>query len=72
MRAVAARATVAVLLVLVVAGGAPSAATALDRALQDRPDEQLGPQVHLLYVTPSDGPDRALDTSGRITGSVAT
>jgi hypothetical protein len=66
------RTALALLLVHVVAGAAPTGATALDRSTQDRPDEQLGPQVHLLYVTPADGPDRSLDTNGRIATSTST
>jgi hypothetical protein len=72
VRSLAARATLALLLVHVVAGGAATGATALDRSDRDRPDEQLGPQVHILYVTPADGPDRSLDTNGRIATSVST
>jgi Divergent InlB B-repeat domain len=70
VRSFAARTTLALL--LVVAAGAPAGATVLDRASQDRPDEQLGPQVHLLYVTPADGPDRSWDTNAFIANSVAT
>jgi hypothetical protein len=51
---------------------ASAGAAALDRSLQDRPDEQLGPQVHLIYATPADGSDRAWDTNGRIASSVST
>jgi hypothetical protein len=72
MRSVAARTTLALLLVHVVAGGATTGATALDRSVQDRPDEQLGPQVHVVYVTSADGPDRSFDTSGQIAASVST
>ena len=35
----------------------------LSRATVDRRDDRAGLQVHALYVTPSDGPDRAFDTS---------
>jgi hypothetical protein len=48
---------------------APGAA-ALDRATSDRPDALAGPQVHVLYVLPSDSPDEALDTNGTIEKSV--
>ena len=72
MRSFAARSTLVLLLVYVVAGGAPTGATALDRAVEDRPDEQLGPQVHVVYVTSADGPDRSFDTSGQIATSVST
>lgn len=43
----------------------------LPRSLTDRPDEQRGPQVHVMYVLPSDGIDRSLDTDGTIGASVA-
>ena len=72
MRSVAVRTTLVLLLVHVVAGGAPTGATALDRAVEDRPDEQLGPQIHVVYVTSADGLDRVFDSSGRIATSVAT
>ena len=72
MRSFAARSTLVLLLVYVVAGGTPTGATALDRAVEDRPDEQLGPQVHVVYVTSADGPDRSFDTSGQIATSVST
>jgi uncharacterized repeat protein (TIGR02543 family) len=52
---------VAVLALVFVAG-----ASALDRTSVDRPDEAVGPQVHLVYAVPSDGPDVALDTSGTL------
>jgi hypothetical protein len=34
------------------------------RTTADQPDDVPGPQVHALYVLPSDGADRALDTNG--------
>ena len=44
---------------------------ALPRATADRLDDWAGrPQVHALYVVPSDGTDRALDTNGTIEASV--
>ena len=33
---------------------------ALQRATSDRPDDTSLPQIHLMYVLPSDGADRAL------------
>lgn len=72
VRSVAARTTLVLLLVHVVAGGTPTGATALDRSVEDRPDEQLGPEVHVVYVTPADGPDRSFDTNGQIATSVST
>ena len=52
-------------------GGASStpAANGAERATEDRPDEVTGPQVHLMYVLPSDGTDRRLDTDGTIARS---
>lgn len=44
-------------------------AQAAPRAESDRPDDQPGPQLHLLYVLPSDGQDRSLDRDGSIAGS---
>jgi hypothetical protein len=43
----------------------------LPRATVDRPDDVKGPQVHAVYVVPSDGTDRGLDTDGSIDQSVA-
>jgi hypothetical protein len=57
---------------LLASGSASSAAPdSLPRATVDRPDEAEGPQVHALYVLPSDRADRALDTNGTIDASVA-
>jgi hypothetical protein len=59
------------IVLLTSAGGAAEAGQrALPRATEDRPDEVRGPQVHAVYAIPSDGEDRALDTSGAIAGSV--
>lgn len=55
---------------------APSTTTtsgpdATPRATQDRPDDEPGvPKIHVLYLTPSDGPDDRLDVDGTIAGSV--
>jgi hypothetical protein len=43
---------------------------ALPRSTTDRPDDRQGSQIHALYVLPSDGADRALDTDGTIEASV--
>jgi hypothetical protein len=59
-------------LACVLAGAAPAARTALPRATADRPDDVLGPQVHVIYALPSDGTDRSLDTNGAIGNSVAS
>ncbi len=37
-----------------------------ERSTADRADEVTGPAIHLLYVLPSDGVDRQLDTNGTI------
>lgn len=40
------------------------------RATTDRPDDTSLDQIRFIYVTPSDGPDNAHDTSGKICNSV--
>ncbi|HLO13751.1 MAG TPA: hypothetical protein VK206_02905 [Anaerolineales bacterium] len=40
------------------------------RSIGDRADDVSGYQVHIIYVLPSDGTDRGLDTSGRLNISV--
>jgi hypothetical protein len=45
-------------------------AVSFGRVTTDRTDEVTGPQVHVLYVIPSDGTDAQLDTAGKIEGSV--
>jgi hypothetical protein len=44
---------------------------ALPRAVTDRPDDVAGPQIHAVYILPSDGVDRRFDTDGTIAASVA-
>ena len=46
------------------------AGAALPRSTADRLDDARGPQIHVVYALPSDGVDRALDTSGAIESSV--
>jgi Divergent InlB B-repeat domain len=58
---------VAAAVVLFAAG---SNAGANDRTTSDQPDEQIGPQVHLVYAVPAGGADRGLDTNGTIAGWV--
>jgi hypothetical protein len=48
------------------------AAAPLERVFADRPDEAVGPQVHLVYAVPSDAKDGALDTNGTIGAWAAT
>jgi hypothetical protein len=43
-----------------------------ERALTDRPDEVSGAQVHVVYVLPSDGVDRRLDTNATLSNSVGS
>ena len=47
------------------------AAAARDRTVTDMPDDISGPQVHFLYVVPSDGADGQLDTNGTMEQSIA-
>ena len=49
-----------------------AATAARERAVTDMPDDISGPQVHFLYIVPSDGGDGQLDTSGVISVSVAS
>jgi hypothetical protein len=41
-----------------------------ERSTSDRPDEQPGNQVHVMYVLPSDGADQQLDQTGTLEASV--
>ncbi len=49
---------------------AEPAGAALPRSEVDRLDDVRGPQIHFLYVVPSDGEDRRLDEQGLIESSV--
>ena len=40
------------------------------RSMIDRPDDISGPQIHTMYVLPSDGVDKSLDTDGTIATSM--
>src|SRR5687767_3755904 len=42
------------------------------RAQEDRSDDVTGAQIRIMYVVPSDGVDRALDTDGTLARSVAS
>jgi hypothetical protein len=42
------------------------------RLAADRPDDATGPQVHVMYVVPSDSDDRQLDVDGTLARSVAS
>jgi len=61
----------AALALLASASSSIAAPDALPRATADRRDNVRGPQVHALYVLPSDGADRRLDTNGTIAASFA-
>jgi hypothetical protein len=52
-------------------GKSVRAAAARDRSVTDMPDDVSGPQIHFLYVVPSDGADGQLDTNGVIEQSIA-
>jgi hypothetical protein len=56
----------------VVAGGASASPSALPRATADRPDDVMGPQIHVVYAVPSDGEDRRFDDNGALEGSVTS
>jgi hypothetical protein len=58
---------VAFLLAAAFAGATPPR----DRATVDMPDDISGPQVHFLYIVPSDGADRQLDTNGVLEQAIA-
>jgi hypothetical protein len=47
------------------------AAAARDRTVIDMPDDISGPQIHFLYVVPSDSADGRLDTNGQMEQSIA-
>src|SRR4051812_45681831 len=52
------------------ADGPKTLVAALPRATADRPDEQSGALLHVMYVLPSDGVDDQHDTNGKIGTSV--
>ena len=60
------------LLTLTFSPASAGASGALPRATADRPDDRIGPQIHALYVVPSDGQDRQLDTDGTVAASVSS
>ena len=59
------------LALLASASSSSAAPDAQPRATTDRSDDVTGPQVHALYLLPSDGTDRGLDTNGTIAASFA-
>jgi hypothetical protein len=54
------------------AASALAGSSVLPRATGDRQDDFAGPQIHVVYVVPHDGEDRALDTNSVIARSVAS
>ncbi len=57
------------------AGGPVRSASQLttsSRSTTDLPDDVTGPQVHVVYVLPSDGSDRHLDTAGTLGNTVGS
>lgn len=44
----------------------------LARSTVDRPDDSRKSQIHVMYVLPSDGVDRALDTDGTLKNTVTS
>ena len=61
-------------LVLLAVALAPSSAAsgAIARSTADQPDDSGLPQIHLMYVVPSDGVDRGFDVNGTIVDSTAS
>jgi Divergent InlB B-repeat domain len=59
------------ILIAVGAGLFASPASAGVRSTQDLPDDTSGPQIHFLYVVPSDSAERQLDTNGLMGQSIA-
>ena len=51
--------------------GSAATAQARTRTVTDMPDDISGPQVHFLYIVPSDGADAQLDTNGGMEQSIA-
>jgi hypothetical protein len=47
-------------------------ASAAARVAVDQPDEQVGPQIHLVYAIPAGGTDEGLDANGTLNRWVAT
>ncbi|MEX2177854.1 MAG: hypothetical protein WD801_04030 [Gemmatimonadaceae bacterium] len=50
----------------------PTAPQLPDRFVDDRPDDFAGPQVHVMYVLPSDAADLEFDLNGTLATSVAS
>lgn len=61
----------AALVSILVASGSAGAAIARDRSVIDMPDDISGPQVHFLYIVPSDGADGQLDSNRAMEQSIA-
>jgi len=50
----------------------PTPPSASSRSTTDRLDDITGAQVHVVYVLPSDGQDRQLDTNGTLRNTVGS
>lgn len=50
----------------------PTPPATSNRATTDRLDDISGAQIHVVYVLPSDGQDRSLDTNGTLRNSVGS
>jgi hypothetical protein len=61
----------ATILLLAIVSPLGASSVALPRSEVDRADDRTGPQIHALYVVPSDGADRGLDGDGTVAASVA-
>ncbi len=72
LRYVGASRTLAVVAGVTTAVGIAYGLNVLPRSLSDRTDDATGVQLKVLYVTPSDGVDRSLDSAGVLQRSVAS
>src|SRR5258705_12476730 len=66
------RAEAALLSLVTVCCGGPVHPTDGLRSTIDRADDITGAQVHVVYVLPSDGQDRQLDTNGTLLNTVGS
>jgi len=71
MRRLAHITSAALTLFAAVATLAPSSALGAGRTTDDQPDEQVGPQIHVVYAIPAGGTDEGLDTNGTLNRWVA-
>src|SRR5262249_33507724 len=71
MRRLARQAFAALTLLAAVAALAPHIALAAGRTTVDQPDEQVGPQIHVVYAIRAGGTDEGLDANGTLNRWVA-